>query len=142
MCVGVLERASVELRSVVRVNGPVVLEDVDSVVAGVSVEAGVLTEDGGIVVAVCTIAEVGRDDGNADVILLPVVDVVEELTTGALRGVVGMGVFTRCVVAPWAVSVAEMDKVAVIEVAGASVCVGVVISVVDVVGGLDRKSVV
>ena len=42
----VLERASVELRSVVRVNGSVVLEDVDSVVAGVSLEAGVLTEDG------------------------------------------------------------------------------------------------
>ena len=48
-----LDSASVELRSLVELSEPVVLEDVDSVVAGVGVEASVPTEDGGTVVDVC-----------------------------------------------------------------------------------------
>ena len=66
-----LDSASVELRSLVELSEPVVLEDVDSVVAGVGVEASVPTEDGGTVVDVCGIVEPGWVVVNADVAVLP-----------------------------------------------------------------------
>lgn len=66
-----LDSASVELRSLVELREPVGLVDVDSVVAGVGVEASVLTEDGGTVVDVCGIVEPGWVVVNADVAVLP-----------------------------------------------------------------------
>lgn len=99
----VLARASVGPRSTVAVEvavdrpaGPV---DVASVVAGVELGAPVLTEEGGRVVDVCSVAEAGRGEVNADVRVLPGESMVEEVRTGALDGAVGTGVVTRRVLA-------------------------------------------
>ena len=69
-----LARASVEPRATAEVAvvdgaaGPV---DVASVVAGVELGAGVLTEEGGRVVDVCGVAEAGRGEVKAEVRVLP-----------------------------------------------------------------------
>lgn len=75
--VGVAEvpgRASVEPRwtAEVAVDGPAGRLDVASVVAGVELGAPVLTEEAGRVVDVCSGAEAGRGEVNADVRVLPV----------------------------------------------------------------------
>ena len=67
-----LDSARVELRSGLKVEEPTGLVDVDEVMAGVRVDASVLTEDGGTVVDVCTMVETGRDAVNADVAVLVV----------------------------------------------------------------------
>ena len=67
-----LDSARVELRSGLKVEEPTGFVDVDEVVAGVRVDASVLTEDGGTVVEVCTMVETGRDAVNADVAVLVV----------------------------------------------------------------------
>lgn len=63
---------------------------------------------------------------------------VEGETLEVLRAVIEVRAVTTLVVPDWATSVVEarMGKVAVIEVTGVSVCVGVVISDVDLVGGV------
>lgn len=66
-----LDGASVELRSGLQVEEPTGFVDVDGVVAGVRVQASVLTEEGGTVVDVCTIVEPGRVAVDTDVAVLP-----------------------------------------------------------------------
>lgn len=63
---------------------------------------------------------------------------VEGETLEVLRAVIEVRAVTTLLVPDWPTSVVEarMGKVFVIEVTGASVCVGVVISVVDLVGGV------
>lgn len=61
---------------------------------------------------------------------------VEEVRIAVVWTVVGVIVVTKCVLAAWVVSVVEGgDRGVVVEV-GAAVSVGVVISVVDLVGVL------
>ncbi|XP_043771546.1 uncharacterized protein LOC122702105 [Cervus elaphus] len=137
----VLARASVEPRSTVAVevavDGPAGPVDVASVVAGVELGAPVLTEEGGRVVDVCSVAEAGRGEVNADVRVLPGEPTVEEVRTGALDGAVGTGVVTRRVLAALVVWAAEAEaRGAVREVAGAAVSLGVATCVVDPVGVL------
>ena len=137
----VLARASVEPRSTVAVevavDGPAGPVDVASVVAGVELGAPVLTEEGGRVVDVCSVAEAGRGEVNADVRVLPGESMVEEVRTGARDGAVGPGVVTRRVLAALVVWAAEAEaRVAVREVAGAAVSLGVATCVVDPVGVL------
>ena len=137
----VLARASVEPRSTVVVEvavdgpkGPVV---VASVVAGVERRAPVLTEEGGGVVDVCSVAEAGRGEVNGDVRVLAGVSMVEEVRTGDRDGAVGTCVVTRRVLAALVVWAAEAEaRVAVREVAGAAVSLGVATCVVDPVGVL------
>ena len=137
----VLARASVELRSTVAVevavDGPEGPVDVASVVAGVELGAPVLTEEGGGVVDVCPVAEAGRSEVNADVRVLTGESMVEEVRTVARDGAVGMGVVTRRVLAALVVWAAEAEaRVAVREVTGAAVSLGVASGVVDPVGVL------
>lgn len=61
-------RATAEVAVVDGAAGPV---DVASVVAGVELGAGVLTEEGGRVVDVCGVAEAGRGEVKAEVRVLP-----------------------------------------------------------------------
>ena len=142
VCVAeVLARASVEPRSTVAVevpvDGPAGPVDVALVVAGVELGAPVLTEQGMRVVDVCSVGEAGRGEVNADVRVLAGESMVEEVRTGAWDGAVGTGVVTRRVLAALLVWAAEAEaRVAVREVAGAAVSLGVAACVVDPVGVL------
>ena len=137
----VLARASVEPRSTVAVEvavdgpkGPVV---VASVVAGVERGAPVLTEAGVGVMDVCSVGEAGKGEVNGDVRVLAGVSMVEEVRTGDRDGAVGTCVVTRRVLAALVVWAAEAEaRVAVREVAGAAVSLGVATCVVDPVGVL------
>ena len=144
-CVGVAEvlaRASVELRFTVAVevavDGPEGPVDVAEVVAGVELGAPVLTEEGGGVVDVCSVAEAGRGEVKGDVRVLAGVSMVEEVRTGARDGAVGTGVVTRRVLAALVVCAVEAEaRVAVREVAGAAVSLGMATCVVDPVRMLE-----
>ena len=136
-----LARASVEPTSTVAVkvavDGPAGPVDVASVVAGMELGAPVLTEEGVEVVDVCSVAEAGRVEVNGDVRLLAGVSKAEEVRTAALVGAVGTCVVTRRVLAALVVWAAEAEaRVAVREVAGAAVSLGVATCVVDPVGVL------
>ena len=118
-------------------NGPAGPVDVDSVVAGVELGAPVLTEEGGGVVDVCSVAEAVRGEVNADARVLAGESMVDEVRTGARDGAVGMGVVTRRVLAALLVWAAEAEaRVAVREAAGAAVSLGVATCVMDLVGVL------
>lgn len=132
-----LDGASVELRSGLQVEEPTGYVDVDGVVAGVRVQASVLTEEGGTVVDVCTMVEPESDAVNADVAELPVESVVEEERIAVVWTVVGVSVVTTCVLAAWVVSVVEGKGRGVVVEVRAAVSVGVVISVVDLVEVLE-----
>jgi len=132
-----LDGASVELRSGLQVEEPTGFVDVDGVVAGVRVQASVLTEEGGTVVDVCTMVEPESDAVNADVAELPVESVVEEERIAVVWTVVGVSVVTTCVLAAWVVSVVEGKGRGVVVEVRAAVSVGVVISVVDLVEVLE-----
>lgn len=132
-----LDGASVELRSGLQVEEPTGFVDVDGVVAGVRVQASVLTEEGGTVVDVCTMVEPESDAVNADVAELPVESVVEEEKIAVVWTVVGVSVVTTCVLAAWVVSVVEGKGRGVVVEVRAAVSVGVVISVVDLVEVLE-----
>lgn len=132
-----LDGASVELRSGLQVEEPTGYVDVDGVVAGVRVQASVLTEEGGTVVDVCTMVEPESDAVNADVAELPVESVVEEEKIAVVWTVVGVSVVTTCVLAAWVVSVVEGKGRGVVVEVRAAVSVGVVISVVDLVEVLE-----
>ena len=70
----VLARASVEPRATAEgavVDGAAGPVDAASVVAGVELGAPVLTEEGGRVVDVCSVAEAGRGEVNAEVRVPP-----------------------------------------------------------------------
>ena len=119
------------------VNGPAGPVDVASVVAGVELGAPVLTEEGGGVVDVCSVAEAERGEVNGDVRVLAGVSMVEEVRTGTRDGAVGTGVVSRRVLVALLVWAAEAEaRVAVREVAGAVVSLGVSTCVVDPVGVL------
>ena len=60
----------------------------------------------------------------------------EEVRIGVVCTVVGMSVVTKCVLAVWVVSVVEGGDGGLVTEVGAAVSVGLVISVVDLVGGL------
>lgn len=132
-----LDGASVELRSGLQVEEPTGFVDVDGVVAGVRVQASVLTEEGGTVVDVCTMVEPESDAVNADVAELPVESVVEEERIAVVWTVVGVSVVTTCVLAAWVVSVVEGKGRGVVVEVRAAVSVGVVIPVVDLVEVLE-----
>ena len=111
--------------------------DVASVVEGVELGALVLTEKGGGIVDVCSMAEAVRGEVNADARLLAGESMVDEVRNGARDGAVGTGVVTRRVLAALVVWAAEAEaRVAVREVAGAAVSLGVATCVVDPVGVL------
>ena len=132
-----LDSASVELRSGLKVEDPTGFMDMDGVVAGVTIRASVLTEEGGTVVDVCTMVEPGRDAVNADVAVLPVESVTEEERIAVVWTVVGVSVVTTCVLAAWVVSAVEGKGRGVVVEVGAAVSVGVVISVVGLVEVLE-----
>ena len=65
---------------------------------------------------------------------------MDEVRTGALGGAVGMGVVTRRVLAaPVVCAAAAEGRVAVREVAGAAVSLGVATCVLDPVGVLNAR---
>ena len=127
----VLEALNVEVRLVVMVKEPVVLTDVGLMVVSVVVGIPVLAEDGVVIVDVCSLSEQGFDGVSADVVVLPVDWMFEEVAPEVVCSVVRVGVVTLPVRAVVSVPATEgVGGVTVIDMAGIEVSVGVVLSLV------------